>query len=1551
MNVRKLIIIAALLFFFVPAKTVSAQMDFYGFPPVDKPPIFCGNRESLSCPNEVEPIYAALRSAGEKDECASSYADFLTDPKTKHFWVEDPDITAQGKADERARQFLYWVLNTSAIDNARVLTDIWQYTAMLALFGVVLVAAVFGIGYIISQRTNYDFKIRIWPTIIKIGTMLLYVAFSASIVFFLIQFSEVLMKFSYENLGGQKLFNIYFAADDNLLGRTEASYTTFVGCRDLNIRVQEGVQAEIFMLKLTNVSYYVMGSMLLLRKILLWFLLFVSPFLALLMPFIFIRNTGWIWIGVFFQWLFYGPLLTLFLGGMAKIWEYGIPFSFDFSRVEKIGGYIYPTGINIVYGGPAQRIYNAGSGIDSRPISALNNGSYVDTFAEYVITLLMLWAVTFFPWWLLRIFRDYCCDGIYAMKNILLAMYDNMRGGPSKGPTPPGGPTRPAMKLDRDIPIETDIKVSLGSLAQMKKSMTLDLAKNLNLSASRITDIARVETNKQMQSVVNQNLTFLANPVKATRPAERQQYMNLRSELFARAIKNDAMARTILASTSTSVSEKTKIRESIIKSMPQTVTISQVVTEETHVPKEQVTNITNTYTKNITNNTKAIESIARSTNTPPQVVNNILNSYNKTTNSPVSKVVNNIAKENNTSVSTVKQVLQQAGTISSQAHMLRQIATVEKLDSKQITKVLTSIRSSVTREESTIQAISSDTQLPPPQVEQLVQQAFTSVVSNEQVIEQVAPVSGQPTVVVKAVVQSFVKNMSMPATRLVEKISAETKVERNTVSNILQQTSKVMENSSLVKEVAEKNNVSTHDVQTVIEKAVEISTVQTNQPAIATVVKAASTQTTVTSKTIQNVINEIANNPTTIKNVANQTNMQEHEVSSVIKSYATNLNQTSEHITQKIAQETQINEGQVQNILQNVSQAVTNSTTEQTTIAKSANVQKETVQNITQSMSRTVEVSKDKTQPAVQHIATSSSSESNTIQQVIETFSQNTNLTTQVAEETNMEQQTVSNVLQSFSTHLNESSSNIVKSVSSDTKVSEEHVNSIIQSAATAVSNSNNYQAEITQVTNAPVETIKQIAQSVTTITQKADTTPVADTIITDTATSTILSAEDVTHVIQTFSSNEQLISQVAQATQIDAATVKNVYNSYSQHLTEAPTELVKSVASETNLTQEQVQNIMQISSETLTDAPETVTQIAQTTNISENNVQKIANAMPQSVTTTSGPETSIVKEVSNQSNITETESQKIIHNLMMTAIQNESFVENLANQTQLKTQQVKNIMTTYANNINQPSEKIVQTINESSGIPKTSVQTVLITLADSVISSDQIVAQVAQEAGMEPQQVSDVMQKQMELASEPEKHIEKTISIPQSISLEDYEEVKDMWTKHYEEGEVPVTDTIQSRKDWVDQEIVYITNTLNKILSPDERIQQEGLDELGYLLPIFLINNLKGEELIVYLKAKLEAAKLIQKILEREEAVKDKMKKDQEEEEEVLVDAPKKEEEEKEMHMDLDDEEEAPKSIEDRVKAVQEKLESVDSSAPTGDQTADSINEIKSKLQEKADK
>src|SRR3989344_8565195 len=117
---------------------VQAQSSLYDLPPLTNPPIFCGLAETSSCPTEVLSIYANIPG----ETCASGYADFLSSPTKKHYWVEDPAITNQGKADERARQFMYWVLNTNVIDEAPVLRTIWTISSTVALFGIVLIAAI-----------------------------------------------------------------------------------------------------------------------------------------------------------------------------------------------------------------------------------------------------------------------------------------------------------------------------------------------------------------------------------------------------------------------------------------------------------------------------------------------------------------------------------------------------------------------------------------------------------------------------------------------------------------------------------------------------------------------------------------------------------------------------------------------------------------------------------------------------------------------------------------------------------------------------------------------------------------------------------------------------------------------------------------------------------------------------------------------------------------------------------------------------------------------------------------------------------------------------------------------------------------------------------------------------------------------------------------------------------------------------------------------------------------------------------------------------------------
>jgi hypothetical protein len=474
------------------------------------------------------------------------------------------------------------------------------------------------------------------------------------------------------------LFNIYFTGAQS----KEDSYATFIGCRDLNYKVQEAVKAEVMLMKITNVTYYVMGIMMLLRKILLWFLLFASPFLALLMPFVFIRNTGWIWIGVFFQWVFYGPLFALFLGSLTKIWQSGIPFPFDFSRVAQVSGYIYPTGINIVYGGPAQ--------VGSQIIGALNNGNYVDTFTEYVISLIMLWAVIAFPWWLLRIFRDYCCDGIMAMKNVLMSMYDRM-APPPKSPPPAPIPhptsTGSAMKMPREV--EVPIKVKIETINEIRQSKTEDITKSLNLSMNKITDIAKFETNKQTHETVTKNIDMLSQPTKASTPAERQKFMNIRTELFNRTIKDDKVARQVLSSISTSQIEMKSRKEEILRTVPKVAPAIQAIGYKVNISNEKVSSINTSVVKNVTENTTIMQSVAQATKTQTAQISTVLSSYKTHIAQAPSQIVSSITKETGIATDTIKSIIKAVSdAVKKNKEVVKKIAEEEKVKEEVVQNVL-----------------------------------------------------------------------------------------------------------------------------------------------------------------------------------------------------------------------------------------------------------------------------------------------------------------------------------------------------------------------------------------------------------------------------------------------------------------------------------------------------------------------------------------------------------------------------------------------------------------------------------------------------------------------------------------------------------------------------------------------------------------------------------------------------------------------------------------------------------------------------------------------
>lgn len=451
-------------------------------------------------------------------------------------WVFDPEVTEVGKNADRARQLLWWVFSHPGISTAPVLVEMWSVSRNIVFIFVILVVIAFGFSFILLRRRATT--VNIPPILIRIGGILLYVTFSYLTVLALIQISEITMRFFIENVGGSDLFNVIFSG----AGNSEQNYIGFVGYRDSNPINQEAVHSSLLLIRLTSFTYFAMSLIILLRTVILWFMMVIAPFLALLLPFVFIRNIGIIWIGVFLQWLFYGPLLALFLATVTKIWVSGIPFSFDFSRVGQASGQVYKTAINILYGGPAQTL------------SAGNSANYVDTYAEYVITLVMLWTALILPWFLVRIFRDYCCDAIKASNATMTGIFDRIRQYPMPPSTSPVSPaTTSGMAVE--LPFRQKMGATISELhksriediTEINRVNTTEIARVMDLSVNSLSDISRLELNDNKRSSVEQQLNKLHTPERISSSAEREKYASVRSELQTRAAAGDRVAQTILS--------------------------------------------------------------------------------------------------------------------------------------------------------------------------------------------------------------------------------------------------------------------------------------------------------------------------------------------------------------------------------------------------------------------------------------------------------------------------------------------------------------------------------------------------------------------------------------------------------------------------------------------------------------------------------------------------------------------------------------------------------------------------------------------------------------------------------------------------------------------------------------------------------------------------------------------------------------------------------------------------------------------------------------------
>ncbi|MBI4226335.1 hypothetical protein HY612_04445 [Candidatus Roizmanbacteria bacterium] len=362
-------------------------------------------------------------------------------------------------------------------------------------------------------------------------------------------------------------------------------------------------------------------------------------------------------------------------------------------------------------------------------------------------------------------------------------------------------------------------------------------------------------------------------------------------------------------------------------------------------------------------------------------------------------------------------------------------------------------------------------------------------------------------------------------------------------------------------------------------------------------------------------------------------------------------------------------------------------------------------------------------------------------------------------------------------------------------------------------------------------------------------------------------------------------------------------------------------VSVKVKLPRDKVQSITSSVFNAVSSSSQFVTNIAQNTNLQSSQVKTVLNSLAQNI---SQPAQTIVDKISQKTGVEKEKITQVIQSLHNAVFFNpvaasSQFVTNVAQNTKLQNTQVKSVLKSLNQNMSQPADTIPSKVSQETGIEKEKVTHIIQAYYKTVEKNKELAKQVAQEQNIKEEQVEKILTEQLPVIAQPEKQIEKTISIPPSVSLDEYEQVKKMWKDQYERGEVPISDLIKSRDDWIDQDTVFITNTLNKLVSDSPELKQEGLDDLGYILPIFLINNLKGDELLVYLKAKLEAAKEVQELKEKEKEVEEKVK-EEKVEEFVEVEKPKAEEKEKVMEMkeELEDKQ-ATETKEDKSKTLGE--------------------------------
>jgi hypothetical protein len=498
-------------------------------------------------------------------------------------WVIDKEVTFIGKNAARSGLLLDWTLQdykwasvSAGMQNPLIPFWVTIRNIVYALFILFVIATAF---ILVTTRGRSLAAKRFLPRFLVV---VLLVTFSFSLIQFLYQITDGIQGFFLrtspsvpcppECISQKDLF--YWSWD----------YREFIGLRKVGDENSESAYISLILTKLSAMTYYVMIGILLVRKIILWFFIIVSPIFPLLLLYYPVRNTAKIWIGEFFRWLFYAPLFAVFLAGLVSLWRQQIPMRFLTG-----GEGVYPTAVNILLAGPQQS-------------AAFNNSvNLTDTYALYVVALIMLWVVIILPFILLQIFLDYMSNISFRDNPAWSQMITmiNKRFPPNPPPVTPVPPGPASTGLAKALPFRNRFQMPTTTglarevprpaavPAQVNRQQSIsnrsEIEKMTSITVPTMRDIARLETARLQKdtsqlreiSKIRENLEKIANPASITSSVERDRFVQMRDSLIKERDLGNPMAASIL-----------KAAESMSK-----VSTSSKATSETNTLKEVLQSI------------------------------------------------------------------------------------------------------------------------------------------------------------------------------------------------------------------------------------------------------------------------------------------------------------------------------------------------------------------------------------------------------------------------------------------------------------------------------------------------------------------------------------------------------------------------------------------------------------------------------------------------------------------------------------------------------------------------------------------------------------------------------------------------------------------------------------------------------------------------------------------------------------------------------------------------------------------------------------------------